>query len=65
MELAEDTEEHSGVNVQSFVAEQEWHLHETVHSWTKVRYSLGRQLKNIYIHIDAIKQRNVYNVLRL
>lgn len=36
VQMEADEEEVSSVNVQSFVAEQEWHLHETVNSWRKV-----------------------------
>ena len=36
VQMEADTVEASSVNVQSFVAEQEWHLHETVNSWKKV-----------------------------
>ena len=40
VQMEADEEEASSVNVQSFVAEQEWHLHETVNSWRKVNLAI-------------------------
>ena len=39
VEFIEDDKEICGLNLQSFVDEQEWQLHSTVETWTKVRES--------------------------
>ena len=38
VEMLEDDNEICGLNLQSFVDEQEWELHNHIHTWTKVIY---------------------------
>lgn len=45
VELVEDQGEGCGINVQSFVDEQEWHLHSHVHTWRKITTKVVQNAK--------------------
>ena len=45
VDLMEDTGEGCDINVQSFVDEQEWHLHSHVHTWRKITTKIVQNTK--------------------
>ena len=45
VELLEDQGEGCGINVQSFVDEQEWHLHSHVETWRKMTTKVVQNAK--------------------
>lgn len=69
LEFVEDTVDSSGVNMEAFSAEQEWHLETTVNTWKKFtskKTARGRiKIPNIYIAAKASRRPQffIYNII--
>ena len=54
VEFVEDDKEICGLNLQSFVDEQEWQLHSTVETWTKVIQRTRMEYKKFWLRYRVI-----------